>query len=141
MADPVRRRVLELLLDGDLAAGEVAAAFDVSRPAVSRHLRVLREVGLVRAEVVGRRRVYALDRAPLAELDDWLARFRAPAAPAAHAPAAPVPAADAPGAEAGPLAGPAARLDALGTEIRRGRRARREQDRPDERGRDEHAAG
>lgn len=58
-------------------AGEIARHFDISRPAISRHLRVLRECGLVRDRVHGRERVYALDASPLAELDTWLEDYRA----------------------------------------------------------------
>lgn len=76
LADPTRRRIVELLADGDRDAGEIASFFDVSRPAVSRHLRVLREHGLVRSRGVAQRRVYTLDPAPLAEVDAWLARYR-----------------------------------------------------------------
>jgi DNA-binding transcriptional ArsR family regulator len=99
LADPTRRRILELLADGDVAAGELSAEFDVSRPAVSRHLRVLREAGLVQSRVDGQRRVYSLDARPLAELDEWLAPYRGFWAQ---------------------------RLDALDTEIRRGSRKRRD---------------
>jgi DNA-binding transcriptional ArsR family regulator len=76
LADPTRRRVLELLAIRELTAGEIASVFPVSRPAVSRHLRVLREAGLVRARRDAQRRVYELDAAPLAELDEWLADYR-----------------------------------------------------------------
>lgn len=76
LADPTRRRIVELLADGEQSAGELASAFQTSRPAVSRHLRVLRELGLVRARGDGTRRLYSLDPAPLAELDDWLDRYR-----------------------------------------------------------------
>jgi DNA-binding transcriptional ArsR family regulator len=72
IADPIRRRVLELVRDRELPAGELAAEFDVSRPAVSRHLRVLREAGLVRERRDGKLRLYRADPAPLAELRDWL---------------------------------------------------------------------
>lgn len=72
IADPIRRRVLELVRDEELAAGQIAAQFDVSRPAVSRHLRVLRESGLVRERRSGRERLYRADPAPLAELRAWL---------------------------------------------------------------------
>jgi len=101
LADPVRREIVELLADGDLGSGEIAGRFPVSRPAVSRHLRVLREAGLVRSEVRGQQRVYALERSAFVELDRWLERFRPPPC------------------------GPAARLDALDTELHRGRRQRR----------------
>jgi DNA-binding transcriptional ArsR family regulator len=76
LADPTRRRIVELLAEGERSAGELAAQFDTSRPGVSRHLRVLREHGLVRAREDGARRLYSLDPAPLAELDDWLAHYR-----------------------------------------------------------------
>jgi DNA-binding transcriptional ArsR family regulator len=76
LADPTRRRIVELLADGERSAGELAAEFHTSRPGVSRHLRVLREHGLVRAREQGQRRLYSLDPAPLAELDSWLARYR-----------------------------------------------------------------
>jgi DNA-binding transcriptional ArsR family regulator len=72
VSDPIRRRVLELLRDGELPAGEIAAEFTVSRPAVSRHLRVLRESGLVHERRAGRERLYRVDPAPLAELRAWL---------------------------------------------------------------------
>jgi DNA-binding transcriptional ArsR family regulator len=76
IADPVRREILMLLRDRPLAAGAIAARFTISRPAVSRHLRVLRETGLVVGEPRGRERVYRLDVTPLAGLDAWLAHFR-----------------------------------------------------------------
>ena len=75
IADPIRRRVLELVRDRELPAGELAEQFDVSRPAVSRHLRVLREAGLVSERRVGRLRLYRADPEPLAELRDWLERY------------------------------------------------------------------
>ena len=98
LADPVRRELLALLAHGEVAAGELADRFPVSRPAISRHLRVLREAGLVTARAEGKRRLYALDPRPLRELDDWLEPYRDLWA---------------------------SRLDALDTEIARGRRARR----------------
>jgi DNA-binding transcriptional ArsR family regulator len=76
LADPTRRRVLELLAGDELSAGEIAAAFTVSRPAVSRHLRVLREAGLVRARRDAQRRVYRVEPGPLQELDAWLTAYR-----------------------------------------------------------------
>jgi DNA-binding transcriptional ArsR family regulator len=76
LADPTRRRILELLAGGEHTAGEIADQFPVSRPAISRHLRVLRETGLVRYREEAQRRVYALDPAPLAALDAWLGRYR-----------------------------------------------------------------
>jgi DNA-binding transcriptional ArsR family regulator len=76
IADPVRREILERLRSGPQPAGAISGWFAISRPAVSRHLRVLRETGLVVDEPTGRRRVYRLETAPLAELDAWLAQFR-----------------------------------------------------------------
>ncbi|WP_448626475.1 ArsR/SmtB family transcription factor [Geodermatophilus sp. URMC 64] len=101
IADPTRRELLALLSAGEIAAGDLAGRFPVSRPAISRHLRVLREAGLVRARTEGRRRFYALDPGPLRELDAWLEPYRDLWAQ---------------------------RLDALDTEIARGRRARRSGD-------------
>jgi DNA-binding transcriptional ArsR family regulator len=76
LADPTRRRLLELLADGERSAGALAAEFEISRPGVSRHLRVLREAGLVRSRGSGQHRLYSVDLAPLAEVDDWLDRWR-----------------------------------------------------------------
>ncbi|WP_433133772.1 ArsR/SmtB family transcription factor [Micromonospora sp. CA-240977] len=73
IADPVRRHILTMLRDESLSAGDIATRFAISRPAVSRHLRVLRESGLVRDELVGRKRIYRLDPGPLAPLAEWLA--------------------------------------------------------------------
>jgi DNA-binding transcriptional ArsR family regulator len=75
VADPIRRRVLELVRDREVAAGELAAQFEVSRPAVSRHLRVLREAGLVHERREGRLRLYRADPAPLGELRGWLESY------------------------------------------------------------------
>jgi DNA-binding transcriptional ArsR family regulator len=79
LADAVRRDILVMLRRGPLPAGAIAAAFPISRPAVSRHLRVLREHGLVVEESTagdGRERVYRLETAPLGEVESWLAQFR-----------------------------------------------------------------
>ena len=76
LADSTRRRIVELLADRDRTAGELAGEFTVSRPAVSRHLRVLRQAGLVRSRERGTQRLYSLDPAPLEELDAWLSRYR-----------------------------------------------------------------
>jgi DNA-binding transcriptional ArsR family regulator len=76
LADPTRRRIVELLAHGERSAGSLAGEFATTRPAVSRHLRVLRETGLVRAREEGTSRLYSLDPAPLEELDAWLARYR-----------------------------------------------------------------
>jgi DNA-binding transcriptional ArsR family regulator len=75
IADPIRRRVLELVRDEEVAAGDLAAQFDVSRPAVSRHLRVLRKAGLVHERREGRLRLYRADPEPLAELRGWLEQY------------------------------------------------------------------
>ena len=102
LGDPVRRRVLELLVDGELTSGAITATvqdeFGISQPAVSQHLRVLRESGFVRVRAEGARRLYTLEAAPLRGVDTWLIPFRGLWEQ---------------------------RLDALGTEIARGRRARR----------------
>jgi DNA-binding transcriptional ArsR family regulator len=97
LGDPVRRELVALLAGGERAAGDLAGRFPVSRPAISRHLRVLRGAGLVTVRSDGRQRLYALDPRPLRELDDWLEPYRDLWAQ---------------------------RLDALDTEIARGRRAR-----------------
>ncbi len=96
LGDPVRRRILELLAAGEAPAGELTATihdeFGISQPAVSQHLRVLREHGFASVRPDGARRLYAVDDEPLREVEAWLQRFwRQP-------------------------------LDALHTEIRRGRR-------------------
>ena len=81
LGDPVRRRILELLAEGEHASGEVVAViadeFGISQPAVSMHLRVLRESGFASTRAEGARRIYALETGPLAEVDAWLAPFRA----------------------------------------------------------------
>ena len=94
LADPTRRRIVELVSERERSAGEIAAAFDISRPGVSKHLRVLREHGVVRVRDDGTRRLYSLDDGGLGEVDEWLRRYWTN------------------------------RLDALETEIRRGRRDR-----------------
>lgn len=76
LGDPTRRAILDLLRGGERPAGELAARFPISRPAVSKHLRVLREAGLVSERREGRHRLYALDPRPLAELDQWLQTYR-----------------------------------------------------------------
>lgn len=76
LADPTRRRIVELLGRGERAAGEIVQAFDVSAPAISQHLRTLRDAGLVQVRADAQRRIYALDPAGLAEIDAWLARVR-----------------------------------------------------------------
>ncbi len=98
ISDSVRREIMMLLKGRMMTAGEIAARFRISRPAVSRHLRVLRECGLVVDEVRGRQRLYRLDTGPLAPLEAWLAELHDPWAGA---------------------------LDALETEVYRTRRERR----------------
>ena len=102
LGDPVRRRILELLAEGEHASGEVVAViadeFGISQPAVSMHLRVLRESGFASTRAEGARRIYALETGPLAEVDAWLAPFRGFWEQ---------------------------RLDALGTEVARGKRRSR----------------
>ena len=107
LGDPVRRRILELLAGGELTSGAVSAVvqreFGISQPAVSQHLRVLRESGFATVRAEGTRRLYAVDTDPLREVDVWLDRFRRFWDQ---------------------------RLDALATELARGRRERRLRDRP-----------
>lgn len=80
LADPIRREILRKVRDVPLTAGAIAAAFTVSRPAVSRHLRVLREAGLISVEESGRERVYRLQLAPLPRIEAFLAELRDPKA-------------------------------------------------------------
>jgi DNA-binding transcriptional ArsR family regulator len=102
LGDPVRRRILELLAGGERTAGAIGevvqAEFGISQPAVSQHLRVLRDSGFAAVRPLGTRRVYAVRSEPLREVDDWLERFT-------------------------PFW--TQRLDALETELARGRRERR----------------
>jgi DNA-binding transcriptional ArsR family regulator len=102
LGDPVRRRILELLADGEMTSGGVSDVirdeFGISQPAVSQHLRVLREGGFASVRPEGARRLYAVSAEPLRDVDDWLGRFRRFWTP---------------------------HLDALDTEIARGKRQRR----------------
>jgi len=102
LGDPVRRRILELLAEGEQAAGDVGATiqheFGISQPAVSHQLRLLRDSGFATVRAEGTRRLYAVDPAPLQAVDDWLAPYRKFWNP---------------------------RLDALATELARGKRVRR----------------
>jgi DNA-binding transcriptional ArsR family regulator len=77
LAEPNRRRILDLLRGRDRAVTEIVEQLAVSQPAVSKHLRVLREAGLVEARVDAQRRVYRLMPQSLREIDDWLAPYRA----------------------------------------------------------------
>lgn len=80
LGDPVRRRILELLAGGERASGAIVevvqAEFGISQPAVSQHLKVLRDAGFATVRVDGQRRLYAIEPAPLQEVDAWLAQFR-----------------------------------------------------------------
>lgn len=76
-ADPHRRRVLEILRDHPATSGELAAALPIARPGVSRHLRVLRDAGLVSVQQDAQRRVYSLRPEALIEVDEWLENYRA----------------------------------------------------------------
>lgn len=102
LADPVRRRILELLADGEMTSGAVSTIvqteFGISQPGVSQHLRVLREAGFANVRPEGARRLYAVNAQPLRDVDAWLDPFRRFWAP---------------------------HLDALATELARGRRERR----------------
>ena len=77
LADPTRRAVLDLLRRGSQPAGEIAQAFPVSRPAISKHLRLLRRAHLVREHREGRHRVYQLNPDPLRAVDSWIEQYRA----------------------------------------------------------------
>jgi DNA-binding transcriptional ArsR family regulator len=102
LGDPVRRRILELLAAGETSAGDVAARvgdeFGISQPAVSQHLKVLRDNGFATVRAEGTRRLYAVDPSGLREVDAWVEQFRVFWDQ---------------------------KLDALGTEIARGKKARR----------------
>jgi DNA-binding transcriptional ArsR family regulator len=76
LADPTRLRMVELLARRERSVNELVAEFSISQPGISRHLRVLRESGLVQVHEDGRRRVYSLDPEPLDELEAWLGRMR-----------------------------------------------------------------
>jgi DNA-binding transcriptional ArsR family regulator len=110
IGDPVRRRILELLATGEQSSGAITevvrSEFGISQPAVSQHLRVLREAGFATVRPEGARRLYAVEAEPLRDVDAWLDRFRAFWTP---------------------------HLDALATEITRVRRRRRLRATPDER--------
>lgn len=101
LGDPTRRQILELLAAGEQTVSTVVAALPISQPAVSQHLKVLRDAGLVTARAEGTRRLYALDRAGIEAAGAWLVQLRDPLAPFAQP------------------------LDALETEVARGRRSRR----------------
>jgi DNA-binding transcriptional ArsR family regulator len=77
LAEPNRRRILDLLRDGERPVGELVDALAVSQPAVSKHLRVLRDAGVVESRVEAQRRVYSIRPEPLQQIDAWLAPYRA----------------------------------------------------------------
>jgi DNA-binding transcriptional ArsR family regulator len=77
LGDPTRRAIFERLAAGPRPVGELARGLPVSRPAVSQHLRVLKDAGLVEVRVDAQRRLYRIHPEPLAELDEWLAPYRA----------------------------------------------------------------
>jgi DNA-binding transcriptional ArsR family regulator len=77
VAEPNRRRILDLLLTREQPVGDLVAALSVSQPAVSKHLRILRDAGLVEARVDGQRRLYRVRAEPLSTIDEWLAPYRA----------------------------------------------------------------
>ncbi len=76
LADPTRRRILEMLSKGSLSSGEIAARFKVSAPAVSQHLQALRKAKLVRVRAQAQRRIYELDRDGVEEVSEWVQRIR-----------------------------------------------------------------
>lgn len=76
LSDPTRLRIVELLGAGERAAGAIGALFPISAPAVSQHLKTLRDSGLVRVRIDGQRRIYSLDPEGIAEMESWLARVR-----------------------------------------------------------------
>src|SRR3954463_11714191 len=76
LADESRRTMLEALSHGEATAGELAALLPIARPGVSRHLRVLREAGLVEVRAQAQRRIYSIPPQPLAEIDEWLGQYR-----------------------------------------------------------------
>lgn len=75
IADPTRRGILDLLAAGERPVADLAAPFAISRPAISQHLRVLREAGIVAERKVGRQRLYRLQAEPLREVEAWLRHY------------------------------------------------------------------
>jgi len=76
LADPTRQRIVEMLATGSMSSGDIARRFDVSAPAISQHLRTLRDAKLVRVRAEAQKRFYELDPEGLGELADWIARIR-----------------------------------------------------------------
>jgi DNA-binding transcriptional ArsR family regulator len=77
IAEPSRRRILDRLLKSDSSVTDLTADLGLSQPLISKHLRTLRESGLVRVQVKAQRRIYSLDTGPLADIDEWLSAYRA----------------------------------------------------------------
>jgi DNA-binding transcriptional ArsR family regulator len=77
LAEPNRRRILDFLLERERPVHDLVVLLSVSQPAVSKHLRVLREAGLVTSRIDAQRRLYRVRAEPLRQLDDWLAPYRA----------------------------------------------------------------
>src|SRR5579863_3862569 len=77
LADPTRRQIVELLAKGERSAGDLAGRFTLTQPAISQHLRALRNAGLVRVRQDAQRRIYSLDGRGLEQIDAWLSRYRA----------------------------------------------------------------
>ena len=77
LSDPTRRRIIESLAHGDVSFGELANQFDMSRPAVSQHLKVLREAGIVAVRPLAQKRIYSLSDSGLEEIETWLGEVRA----------------------------------------------------------------
>jgi len=76
LAEPTRRRILDLLLDGERAVGDLVKWLKMSQPGVSKHLRVLRDAGLVSVRTEAQRRIYEIQPEPLAEIAEWLEPYR-----------------------------------------------------------------
>jgi DNA-binding transcriptional ArsR family regulator len=76
LADPTRRRIVEMLAAGNLSSGEIAESFQISAPAISQHLKTLRRAGLVRVRVDAQRRIYELDSRGIDEMSEWVMRIR-----------------------------------------------------------------
>lgn len=76
LADPTRRRIVEMLAAGSLSSGEIAASFRISAPAISQHLKTLRRAGLVSVRVEAQRRIYELDPRGFDEMSEWVLRIR-----------------------------------------------------------------
>ncbi len=85
VADPTRRALLDLLRTADRSVRELRSPFRMTQPAISQHLRVLRQAGLVRARRIGRRRLYHLNPKPLLQVYDWAARYKTFVDPSGHA--------------------------------------------------------